>query len=61
VGFDDVPLAAYLRPSLSSVTQPAQLLGETAVDLALAQVGGGTPAPVVLDARLVPRGSSGAG
>ena len=59
VGFDDIPLAAFLRPSLSSVAQPAQLLGETAVHQALAQVDGHVPAPVVLAAQLVVRASSG--
>ena len=61
VGFDDVPLAAYLRPSLSSVAQPAQQLGEAAIRLALDLLAGGAPEPITLPARLVIRGSSAGG
>jgi LacI family transcriptional regulator len=58
VGFDDVPLAAYLRPGLSSVAQPAQQLGEAAIRLALQLLAGEPAEPVVLPARLVVRASS---
>jgi LacI family transcriptional regulator len=58
VGFDDVPLAAYLRPSLSSVAQPARQLGEAAIRLALQLLAGGPAEPVVLPAHLVIRASS---
>jgi DNA-binding LacI/PurR family transcriptional regulator len=58
IGFDDLPLAAYLRPSLSSVAQPAQQLGEAAIHLALQVLAGETAEPVVLPARLVLRTSS---
>jgi DNA-binding LacI/PurR family transcriptional regulator len=33
VGFDGIPLGRVARPSLTTVTQPMRLLGETAVDL----------------------------
>jgi DNA-binding LacI/PurR family transcriptional regulator len=59
VGFDDLPLAAYLRPSLSTVAQPAQELGETAIALALALADGEHPQPVTLRAQLIVRASSG--
>lgn len=60
VGFDDLALAPHLRPPLSSVAQPARLLGEAALALALQLLAGAAPEPVVLPARLVVRASSGA-
>ncbi len=60
VGFDDTPLAGYVRPSLSSVAQPARQLGEAAIRLALRLVACAPVAPVLLQARLVVRESSGA-
>ncbi len=34
VGFDDIPLAAQLRPTLTSVSQPAYELGSVAIQIA---------------------------
>lgn len=59
MGFDDLPLAPYLRPSLSSVTQPGPKLGEAAVRLALTAASGSRVEPVLLPARIVPRGTTG--
>lgn len=61
IGFDDIPLAALLRPSLSSVRQPAEALGEKAIELALRLAAGesGTAIePVVLQAQPVFRDST---
>jgi LacI family transcriptional regulator len=58
VGFDDTPLAAYVRPSLSSVAQPARELGEAAIRLACQALAGGATESVILPARLVVRQSS---
>ena len=58
VGFDDLPLAPFVRPSLSSVTQPAHRLGQAAIDLALRLSRGERVEPVLLPAELVPRDSS---
>ncbi len=58
MGFDDLALDAYLRPSLSSVTQPARELGEAAIRLALRLVAGESVRPVVLQARPVLRQST---
>jgi LacI family transcriptional regulator len=58
VGFDDTAVAAYLRPSLSSVAQPARQLGETAIALALGLLAGQEVEPVLLPAQLVVRQSS---
>jgi LacI family transcriptional regulator len=57
-GFDDIPLAALLRPSLSSVSQPADQLGVAAVEVALALAAGRPVQPVVLPARLIVRRST---
>ncbi|MGI5128164.1 LacI family DNA-binding transcriptional regulator [Pseudonocardia sp. CA-107938] len=61
VGFDDTPLAAYVRPSLTTVTQDFLELGRRAFALLHAQLEQGTPPPtcVRLPAELVVRESSG--
>ena len=59
MGFDDIPLAVMLRPSLSSVAQPAERLGELAIELALKQAAGEEVKSVTLNARPVLRGSTG--
>jgi LacI family transcriptional regulator len=58
IGFDDLPLAAYLRPRLSTVAQPGRELGAAAIGLALALLGDEPVRPVILPARLIVRGSS---
>jgi LacI family transcriptional regulator len=58
VGFDDLALGAHLRPSLSTVAQPAEELGAAALRLALARLAGEAVTPLVLPARLVVRASS---
>ncbi|MDQ3809123.1 MAG: substrate-binding domain-containing protein, partial [Chloroflexota bacterium] len=60
VGFDDSAVAAHLRPSLSSVSQPAVELGRGAVRMVLALAGGRSVRTRVLRARLVARASSAA-
>jgi DNA-binding LacI/PurR family transcriptional regulator len=58
VGFDDLPLAPYFRPALSSVAQPARQLGDLAIQAAL-QLGAGLRAePIFVPAELVVRESS---
>ena len=56
VGFDDLPLASLLTPSLTTVRQPARELGMEAVKLLLSLVDGANPAspppsPVLLKIR----------
>jgi LacI family transcriptional regulator len=58
VGFDNMPLADHLRPSLSSVRQPARELGVTAIQLALRLATGESVEPVFLPAELIIRDSS---
>jgi DNA-binding LacI/PurR family transcriptional regulator len=58
VGFDDSSWALRTRPQLSTVRQPADLLGSTAAELVLAQIRG-LPSPVqVLDTAVVWRDSA---
>ncbi len=60
VGFNDNPIASYLEPGLTSVQISIFDLGQRAAELliALLRDKGGSPAQVILPARLVVRGSS---
>lgn len=60
VGFDDIPIAAYTEPPLTTIRQPMRAMGEAAA-LRLLGHFGGTPmaaAPVVLPTELVIRASA---
>lgn len=60
VGFDDIPLAAYLRPSLSSVAVPAYELGSAGAERLLGQLAGQSVSETLwLPTRVVARQSSG--
>lgn len=60
IGFDDIPLAPYLRPSLSSVAVPAYELGASAAERLLRQLEGeAVPGIQWLETRVVARESSG--
>jgi DNA-binding LacI/PurR family transcriptional regulator len=66
VGFDDIPLATYVHPSLSTVAQPKPEMGELAVEMVLTLMeegdsGGGEVPNVVVQGQLVVRESSGDG
>jgi LacI family transcriptional regulator len=62
IGYDDLPLAAYATPPLTSVHQPIGEMGANAVRLLIEQIRGQGPATSVrLPARLVVRESSGGG
>jgi LacI family transcriptional regulator len=58
VGFDDIPLAAHVRPTLTSVSQPAYELGRVAIQLASQFLTSGAIEPRVLTPRLVEREST---
>ncbi|NIZ91431.1 LacI family DNA-binding transcriptional regulator [Kineococcus rubinsiae] len=58
VGYDDIGFAATATVPLTSVRQPRQLLGRTAVELLLAQVEGRAPQQVVFEPELVVRRST---
>ncbi len=52
IGHDDIPMAALLTPTLTSVRQPTQELGARAVNMLVAQLHSGTKAnPVLLSLR----------
>jgi LacI family transcriptional regulator len=61
VGYDDMPLAEYLRPPLTTVRTPLAELGAAAVDALVDQLLGGDPRNVVVDAEpeVVVRASTG--
>jgi LacI family transcriptional regulator len=58
VGFDDIPLAAQLRPSLSTMAQPAYELGTVAINMAKRLVAGESVQPILLDVGLTARQST---
>lgn len=62
VGFNDIPLAPYLSPPLSSVRIPIYNMGQEAARLLITVLQGGQPSvpQIVLPAELVVRASSGA-
>lgn len=57
--FNDIPVAQFLAPPLSTVKIPAELIGETAVDLLLERLSGREVAKkVILATEIVWRGST---
>ena len=44
VGFDDIPFASYVRPSLTTVAQLKAEMGRWATEMALALIGAPSPA-----------------
>jgi DNA-binding LacI/PurR family transcriptional regulator len=64
VGFDDVPLASYVVPSLSTVAQPKHKMGQRATEMVLDLLLGsrqvmGAPSNVTMQGKLIIRESSG--
>jgi len=59
VGYDDIGFAATTTVPLTSVRQPRELLGRTAVELLLAQVEGRPAQQIVFEPELVVRRSTG--
>ena len=59
-GFDDMPVANHLRPSLTTLRQPVWEVGRTVINLLIAQLRGEQPAPqrILLRPELVVRESS---
>jgi LacI family transcriptional regulator len=65
VGFDDVPTASVIEPTLTTVRQPIERLGWMAVEILLDMLDNGQDAPssthrIVLPTELVVRASCGA-
>ncbi|WP_440696073.1 LacI family DNA-binding transcriptional regulator [Clavibacter nebraskensis] len=61
IGFDDIPEASQMTPPLTTIRQPMQRLGTTAVDLLMSLMGGTEPEAmrVQLPTRLVRRATTG--
>jgi DNA-binding LacI/PurR family transcriptional regulator len=62
VGFDDIDIARYTSPALTTIRQPVRRKGEEAVRLLLAQLGphaSAAPEQVMLPTRLIVRGTTG--
>lgn len=49
VGFDNIPLASYIEPSLTTVNVPKQYMGETAANRLIELVRGGNWSPVKIE------------
>ena len=65
VGFDNIPLASYVEPALTTVAQPKGEMGQRAAEMVLELVlqggqGGGVVSNVVVQGELIVRESSGA-
>lgn len=60
LSYDDLPLAAYLEPALSTMALPLQELGATAIDALIDQLQGAKPRDVVLSgqAAIIERAST---
>ena len=58
VGFDDLPLAQYVFPQLTSVRVPAAEMGAQAVELLLSLIGGHRPRSRTLHTEIVMRSTS---
>jgi LacI family transcriptional regulator len=60
IGFDNIPDSAVTTPTLSTIDQPIQLMGQRAVGMLVELMGGGSPARthVTLPTRLVVRAST---
>jgi LacI family transcriptional regulator len=61
VGFDDIPLARHLSPTLTTVRQPSRQLGAVAVETLVALLEGAHLAKrdIMLPTELIVRGSCG--
>ncbi|MGH2457674.1 MAG: LacI family DNA-binding transcriptional regulator [Chloroflexota bacterium] len=58
VGFDDIVLARYLDPPLTTIRQPKYEIGYRAITMVLDLLARGSPQRVLLDGTLIERGST---
>jgi DNA-binding LacI/PurR family transcriptional regulator len=61
IGFDDLPVATFANPPLTTIAQDTRLAGELLVDCLLSQIHGEPAEPRMLPTRLVVRRSCGGG
>jgi len=59
-GFDDIDLAAFTLPPLTTVRQDTDAIGAVAVSTLLAIIDGRTPPPILLPTEVVVRRSTSA-
>ena len=60
VGFDDIEMASYIQPALTTFAQPRYEIGRTAAEMMLSLLAGQTPAaPILLQGELRVRQSTG--
>ncbi|MEU0559051.1 substrate-binding domain-containing protein [Dactylosporangium sp. NPDC006015] len=59
-GFDDIDLAAFTLPRLTTVRQDTDAIGAAAVTTLLDIIDGGTPPPILLQTEVVVRRSTAA-
>ncbi|MCI0711154.1 MAG: LacI family transcriptional regulator [Chloroflexi bacterium] len=57
-GYDDIPLSALIAPPLTTVSQHAPELGQTATEMLFAMLDGKIPDPVLMPTELMVRQSS---
>jgi LacI family transcriptional regulator len=62
MGYDNIPLSAYIMPTLSTVSQPINAMGKTAVEILLRHIQDPNLAPekAVLPTELIIRESTAA-
>lgn len=60
IGYDDIPIASYLYPKLTTISQPLELLGKYAADILIDKIEGkrNEEVKIVLENKLVVRGST---
>ncbi|MGS0743933.1 LacI family DNA-binding transcriptional regulator [Glaciimonas sp. GG7] len=58
VGYDDIELASYFHPPLTTIRQPMQSAGKTLVDALLSQMNGERIKPLLLPTELIVRATS---
>jgi DNA-binding LacI/PurR family transcriptional regulator len=59
IGYDNIPLSAFCVPALTTVDQPKEQMGRTAVTMCLQALAGEPVRNVVLKGRLIQRDSTG--
>lgn len=57
VGFDGMPMAGFVHPTLATVRQPARSMGRTAADILFGMIEGAPPRRVVMPTRFLEGGT----
>ena len=58
VGFDDIPMASFTKPTLTTAKQDTLLAGQLLVDNLLSMIAGSKPKTVLMPTQLITRESS---